>query len=179
MTSVRIVFLQNLLLLSLTIYNGEVILNFEDVHESIATRHADTPDILPSSVLHLKSESWSDRIFFDDRTKDVAKILNKNRVDFPSCKQKQRMALSAVKVLTNLHRRLDRPKSPVSTLLSNVIQYGDRSSNLIEKMKKDTKKKFHKVWVFFHISLVLSFSFEYGFTYNLHALRLKAYIMLI
>lgn len=152
MTSVSIVFFQNSHFSSLTTHKGEVISNFADFHESISSRQADMLDIFHSSVSHSKSESWSDRIFFDDRTKDVAKILNKNRVDFPSCKQKQRMALSAVKVLTNLHRRLDRPKSPVSTLLSNVIQYGDRSSNL-EKTKKDTNKQFHKVWVFLFSSI--------------------------
>lgn len=150
MTSVSNVFLGDMFqIFSSTVSNGQVFFYFSDFRGSITSRHADTPDIVHSSVLRSKSESQSDYSFYDDRTKDVAKILNKNLVDFPSCKQKQRMALSAVKVLSNLQRRLDGPKSPVSMLLTNVIQYGDRSSNSIEKVKKDTKKKFHKVWFFF------------------------------
>ncbi len=80
------------------------------------------------------------------RLENERNILNKNRVDFPPCKQRQRMALSAVSVLTNLQKVLESPRVPVSLLLINVAQYAEpKHSSANEFALKNTKKKLHKV----------------------------------
>lgn len=76
-----------------------------------------------------KSKLRTDASFFKRDNKNQINILNKNNVDLPPCKKKQRMALSAVSVLSSLQKKFDKPCQPASLLLSCVAQYGELSQN--------------------------------------------------
>lgn len=88
----------------------------------------------------LKSVSCSE-VHFEKPTKTEDEFeLNINRVDFPPCKYKQRMALSAVSILSNLRKQLEKPRQPVSLLMSNVAQYGEKPSNTCAEDGAEVKK---------------------------------------
>lgn len=127
----------------------ELIINFLDfTEESVAYFNSENDDFIENRTFHSKCKSsLIQDTPFKETIKDVACILNKNRVDLPPCKQKQRMALSAVSVLSNLRRILEKPRTPVSLLLNNVAQYGEKnqSSTMIETFLRRSKKKMHKV----------------------------------
>lgn len=99
----------------------------------------------------IKSISCNEGYFENAKTHNES-ILNINRADFPPCKHKQKMALSALSILSNLRKQLEKPRQPVSLLLNHVVQYGEKfnyvqSSGTIDNAT--AKNKLRKVRVYF------------------------------
>lgn len=94
-----------------------------------------------------KSKLQTDASSFKSDSKNQINILNKNNVDLPPCKKKQRMALSAVSVLSSLQKKFDKPCQPASLLLGCVAQYGESSQNKTadDLDDKNSKKNCKKV----------------------------------
>lgn len=100
-----------------------------------------------------KSKSLSHDAPAMNARKNDESVLNRNNVDLPPCKEKQRMALSAVSVLSRLQKKFEKPRQPTSLLLSSVAQYGEKPQSQMgadDSDDKNSKKKAHKVS--FHVS---------------------------
>ncbi|XP_065214421.1 rapamycin-insensitive companion of mTOR isoform X2 [Planococcus citri] len=97
----------------------------QDIQASYATQTSNSKNLRGKP----KSLSCNEE-YFENLKSDNESILNINRTDFPPCKHKQQMALSAMCILTNLRKQLEKPRQPVSLLLNHVVQYGEKSSNV-------------------------------------------------